>query len=1273
MDDNADSVKPARSLKKRNRREFEDLEAEERSDDSDIEAEQSQAHGTRGSAVLPREVAELKREMDARSQKGATGARGFGTFLDDLEGRLRQQSQDEMEPEGRALDRADDDLLIPEEEVKSNQSMQRAVSESPAQKQRKMEPQSQDRPEGDFLLPENDVKSNRSARPSAPGSQGQQPRVHPQIDAAHKTLPMESDPRLWRVKCYKNGFEKEYCANLVNKFWHMVQTHGESYLEEIPIYSVFAADAAKGYVYIEAHREIDVRNYIKGIRALGAWNIHLVPTQEMVGVFNMATFLESQNKGGVKAGSWVRIKRGIYKGDIALVVRVFEGSAQMRIKPRANLNNEATGKQPRQEFFNLAMSKTMPHVSVTNARKKVNDIPCFEVNGETYTCESGHIIKTFTRASFNIDIQTTLAEEEAFSNPLAPESYNRAGAQAEEDPDQAARQMYRKSKDALRGGVRQKQFFKGERVRVVSGQLANLLSRVVEVLQNNTLRLEAEYASADWKKLHGLESGQIDLPYDMVEKYFEVGMRVKALAGDHIGETGLVVNVIEKERCCAVLSETVEERGFPVEFKVSSWDLTCTTDKKALEMENFGFTVGDLALGPSKMIAIVTSLGRSTARVLTEQGLIRDWHYKQISLHKKLNDRALGDRERDAEWALDRRGHKICRSFQVTVYATEKRRRMVGTVVHILRETSTGAERVYVHDASTLGEEKFVIALARECESRTASAPTSQYESKRVALEAIGDEERLKAIESEMSLVMPGKKVLTKGRRVQLIAGPYKGLLAEIRDEIDDHYVRLQLLIKPKMMQVHKKNIQFFDLGKQADMLEDLPPKVPPTPLPELEDVADDTRIEHFGMDRGDRGDEDSESNDGGADPWDLRFKLPVPVRKKAEIAWDPTYRKTKILKQAALPAPTPEQLEDEESSHHARSHPSSLAPNNELGLPKAIEAGSPHEDPLEPRFDNELPPPDKLLEILDGTSFDEGANFETSSAVDMTMDELLTNPVTPDVDGDATSVRSDIRSVRTQSIRSVRTTATKKKSIASTMLSTPGSPATLLVPLYCQKGVRVQVNGKSGWITIVLFNKIFVHCDDGKTVKMLCNQASLAPISVNDFVLPLSGLYQNMVGTCKAVDAADTPSPQATVDFEHAEGVRIELALLAKYKWKQYEKDDDAQSDTNSMSSFGSRKSARSPNAPEVRASASSHATIPRTSRVSGVPSLARGSSVASSCSSRRLPRTPSVSSSRVLRVEQSKESTEVSVCSGAPTVLEARSLVGDPMDVVEDDDAVE
>jgi len=1130
-----------RRMKKRDRRQFEDWEAEEKSDDSDIEREMQAA---KRPEILPPEVRELQREMDARMAardgKGS-GVAHFDSFLDDLERRAKEdeiQAQDRLlhqqqQQQQRAELGDDDDLLIPENELGRRH-------ETMSMKRTRMM-------EGDevsLLAPSSFRDPDMKAKP----------RIHAQIDSAHKTLPSASDPRLWMVKCYKTGLEQQFCANLINKFHFMVQKEGPEYLNKVPIYSVFAADAAKGYVWIEAHREIDVREYIKGIRGLGAWNVHLVPTNEMIGVFNYATFIENEEKNAIKPNSWVRIKRGIYKNDIGVVMAVKENAVRVRIKPRTNFDGNAGVKIPRQDFLTLENAKDL-NLPVVGNGKIENGFATFEVNGEVYTSKSGHLLKTIPKSGITTNITTSLAEEEAFSNPNAAESYalTKAGTG---DPEADARQQYRQSKNTQRGGAKQKQFFPLERVRIRSGQLTNLLCRVVEVLPKNILKLEAEFAGEEWKRIHGIDSGLMELPIEMVEKYFEIGDRVKAVDGENRGETGMVVKVEEKERCCIIVSDSREERGFPIEFRVSTWDLTVSNEKKESELTNYGFQVGDLCHGPSKQIGIITALGRSTAKILMETGQTTDWSYKQMSLWKKYRTKAPFANERENEWALDRRGQKICRTHLVLVYATQKRRRMVGTVVHILRESASGQERVFVHDMETLGEEKFVVALARECESRTPiqdQPPPKKHEDGKLAIgDGSGNDSQLLPIQ------LPDRKLLRKGRRVVILSGAYKTQLAEIREEIDEEYVRVQLLTKPKMMQLHKKQIAFHDMPKKSklNMLEDLPPTVPATPIYEIEEGSPRSQMNEI--------EDDLASN--GADPWDIRFKLPAPIRKKAEAAWDPTYRKPKnalSVKDVTSMANPQTTIEDARSIGSGREG---------WNTPHAAKSDADN------RSQGARSNPERLLELMD----EDGTDGVKPMDVDEDDEPLVQTPQAHPPSPQA-SVRSR-RSARTltpggsslldsqagKSMNSSNTTSTTHGNIPLANASTPeengnggliinrSSPsADRMVPQWCQKGVKVQVDGKLGHVSIVLFANLFVIFEDRTTEKYSHDKIKLAPISIGDTVLCFGDFkYLNKVGTCKSID---TTASTAAVDFKKEGVVILNCDMLASYKYKSHILEDDA------------------------------------------------------------------------------------------------------------------
>ena len=77
-----------------------------------------------------------------------------------------------------------------------------------------------------------------------------------------------------------------------------------------------AVEGLKGYVYVESYKQQYVKQAIEDIGNLriGRWQQLMVPIKEMTDVLRVV-----KDTTGIKRGSWVRIKRSIYKDDIAQV------------------------------------------------------------------------------------------------------------------------------------------------------------------------------------------------------------------------------------------------------------------------------------------------------------------------------------------------------------------------------------------------------------------------------------------------------------------------------------------------------------------------------------------------------------------------------------------------------------------------------------------------------------------------------------------------------------------------------------------------------------------------------------------------------------------------------------------------------------------------------------------------------------------------------------------------------------------------------------------
>lgn len=79
-----------------------------------------------------------------------------------------------------------------------------------------------------------------------------------------------------------------------------------------------APDHVKGYIYVESYKQTHVKAAIEGIGNLrmGFWNQQMVPIKEMTDVLKVVKEVTN-----LKPKSWVRLKRGLYKDDIAQVLR----------------------------------------------------------------------------------------------------------------------------------------------------------------------------------------------------------------------------------------------------------------------------------------------------------------------------------------------------------------------------------------------------------------------------------------------------------------------------------------------------------------------------------------------------------------------------------------------------------------------------------------------------------------------------------------------------------------------------------------------------------------------------------------------------------------------------------------------------------------------------------------------------------------------------------------------------------------------------------------
>ncbi|KAJ1688274.1 hypothetical protein LUZ63_019664 [Rhynchospora breviuscula] len=338
-------------------------------------------------------------------------------------------------------------------------------------------------------------------------------------------LPSVKDPKLWMVKC-AIGHEREVAICLMQKYIDR---------SDLQIRSVIALDHLKNYIYVEAEKEAHVKEACKGLRNIySSAKIMLVPIKEMTDVLSVESKVVD-----LAIDAWVRMKLGVYKGDLAKVVDVDNVRQKVTVKliPRVDLqaiankilNAEMPKKKtfvPPPRFFNIEEAREL---KLRVERKRGDSGEYFDfVEGLMF--KDGFLYKTVSMKSISVNnIQPTFDELEKFRKPGEDTSGDLA------------------SLSTLFANRKKGHFMKGDAVIVVRGDLKGL-EGWVEKVEEDTVHIKPKMA--DLPKT--LEFNEKELC-----KFFKPGDHVKVVSGVQEGATGMVVKV--ENHVLIILSDTTKE------------------------------------------------------------------------------------------------------------------------------------------------------------------------------------------------------------------------------------------------------------------------------------------------------------------------------------------------------------------------------------------------------------------------------------------------------------------------------------------------------------------------------------------------------------------------------------------------------------------------------------------------------------------------------------------------------------------------------------------
>lgn len=293
----------------------------------------------------------------------------------------------------------------------------------------------------------------------------------------------------------------------------------------LEIYSAFQRDSLPGMIYLEARNEQHVKQAVAGLVGVYASNgIMLVPVEEMASLLRL-----KKQETNLIIGSWVRIKRGKYAGDLAQVIDLTDNGedAGLKLVPRIDYTPKEGDNRKRKKAAAVPLTFRPPQrlFNLDEVVKARGPGSCTRRGENKYvfmndTYVNGYLEKDFRITGLIIDnINPPLDEIARFTTGAEGEE-NEVNLSLIADASRRAATLVLQP---------------GDHVEVFEGEQSGMHG-LVESIRDDIVTLRAKHAD--------LEGQRIEVPASHVRKRFRPGDHVKVMAGKNVDETGLVVSVV---------------------------------------------------------------------------------------------------------------------------------------------------------------------------------------------------------------------------------------------------------------------------------------------------------------------------------------------------------------------------------------------------------------------------------------------------------------------------------------------------------------------------------------------------------------------------------------------------------------------------------------------------------------------------------------------------------------------------------------------------------
>ena len=591
---------------------------------------------------------------------------------------------------------------------------------------------------------------------------------------------VSKDPTLFNVRC-REGKEKEIIRRLMKKFDELSKQR-----KRIPIMSAFERSDGpmKGCVFIEAESKRDAEEMLRGVPDVYPHSrMAIVPSNEMPDCLRVTKSKE------LNEGSYVRIRKGLYTGDLGVVVEVVPNGLDVTVRliPRLTYglddeNNPRPGspaavdnKRKKPGFgtaLNLNNRPPARPFNENDAKKRTASArmlqqvrgltaKTFTYKGETY--EDGFLVKTYKLPQLTVEnVQPKLEETQLFT---------KTGQDGSETLDLET--LKRSLHDNAEGSYQV-----GDEVEVFSGEQRGIVGRT-ERVTGNILSLKVSEGD--------LSGSIVEVPIRSLRKRFREGDNVIVVGGSkYRDQVGTVIEI--KDDKVTILSQDNSTT-----VTVFSKDLRQASGV-AGNTERSKFDVRDLVSLTSTTFGCVVNAEPQTVRVMDQNGAITT--RLPSSLSKIEISRHVV--------AVDKNGSEIRPGDAVKEAGGEGKS---GSILHIHRNYLFAHDRTHMTENTGIWVARCSNVIGRSARN---GAPLTDLTKMNPAMQ-------VKGIDSNMGPPQkPGLDRLIK-KRVKVNRGPYKGHRGIVKDTTPGE-ARIELESKNKIVNVNKLHVSVIEyVPRQVD------------------------------------------------------------------------------------------------------------------------------------------------------------------------------------------------------------------------------------------------------------------------------------------------------------------------------------------------------------------------------------------------------------------------------------------------------------------------